>query len=215
MMSKSFLACGKIFLHLMIGGLLVKLHKLCCPNCEGILDISINNSKQIFCPYCGQKFFVDDGVKRVESTKNININKTERKIDDAEIIRAKNEEKIEQIRADAKIASIGFKLIGFIMTILLVFVLISVVKDAVEVAGRKEPYVKTLSSSFDYKWDNYLEVVDDLENAGFTKVKTVDLDDASFFQKEDTVSKVTINGEESFSEGQEFPESAEVIVYYH
>ena len=193
----------------------MKLHKLTCPNCNGKLDIDINNRKQIFCPYCGQKFLIDDGRIHVEITQNININKTNRFIDDAEIIRAKNEEKIERLRSDAKIAYWGFKLIGFLMIIILALVIIHVVSNAIEVGGRKEPYVATLSSSFDYKRDNYVEVVDDLENAGFKNITTVDLDDASLFQKEDTVSKVTINGQDSFSKNQEFPENSEVIVYYH
>lgn len=191
----------------------MKLQKLSCPNCEGTLDIDIKETKQIFCPYCGQKFLIDEETTRIEITKN--INNIHRIIDEAAIIRAINEEKIEQLRSDTKIASLGFKLIGFMMTILVVLVLIIVVRDAIEVASRDEPYVETLSSSFDYKRDNYVEVVDDLENAGFINVTTVDLDDASFFQKENTVSRVTINGEESFSKGDEFPESAEVIVYYH
>ena len=67
----------------------MKLHKLTCPNCNGTLEIDIDNRKQIFCPYCGQKFLIDDGRIHIEITKNININKTNRVIDDAEIIRAK------------------------------------------------------------------------------------------------------------------------------
>ena len=193
----------------------MKLHKLTCPNCNGTLEIDIDNRKQIFCPYCGQKFLIDDGRIHIEITKNININKTNRVIDDAEIIRAKNEEKIASARSDAKIASMGFKLLGLIMIILFALVIISAIRDAIEASDRNEPYVATLSSSFDYKWDNYVEVVNDLANSGFKNITTVDLDDASFFQKEGTVSKVTINGEESFSKNQEFPESSEVIVYYH
>lgn len=193
----------------------MKLHKLSCPNCNGPLDIDIGDRKQIFCPYCGQKFLVDDGRILIEITKNININKTNRTIDDAAIIRAKNEEKIERYRSEIKMVSLGYKLIGFLVIIMFALVMVHVIKDAIEIGSRTEPYVSTLSSSFEYKWDNYLEVVEDLENAGFKNITTVDLDDASLFKKEDTVSKVTINGEESFSKDQEFPESSEVIVYYH
>lgn len=64
----------------------MKLHKLSCPNCNGTLDLKIDDKEYIFCPYCGQKFFVEDGKKEYTITQNININKnvtyTNRNIDD-------------------------------------------------------------------------------------------------------------------------------------
>lgn len=193
----------------------MKIHNLTCPSCGGTLDINIDKCKQIFCPYCGQRFLVDDEKTYVEINKNININKTERKIDEAEIIRAQNIEKLAKIRAEAKFTKTAFRFLWFIMSMLFVLVMISVIKDVYDKSGRKEPYIKTSSSSFSYQWDNYIEVVDSFENAGFLNITTVDLDDASLFKKENTVSKVTIDGKESFSEGDEFPESAEVVIYYH
>lgn len=44
----------------------MKLHKLKCPNCNGTLDIKMDKSDTIFCPYCGEKFIVDNGKKEYE-----------------------------------------------------------------------------------------------------------------------------------------------------
>lgn len=75
----------------------MKLHKLSCPNCNGILDLNVDNRAYIFCPYCGQKFFIEDGKKEYTINQNINIKKdininknvthTHRTYDEAEIIK--------------------------------------------------------------------------------------------------------------------------------
>ena len=59
---------------------MMKLQNLRCPNCTGKLDINIDGKDYIFCPYCGDQFYV--GGERLEYTinKNININKTSREI---------------------------------------------------------------------------------------------------------------------------------------
>ena len=63
------------------------------PNCNGILDLNVDDKEYIFCPYCGQKFFVEDGKKEYTINQNININKnithTHRTYDETEIIKEK------------------------------------------------------------------------------------------------------------------------------
>lgn len=54
----------------------MRLHKLTCPNCGGMLEMKMTgNSDSIFCPYCGQQFFVDDEKKTYTINQNINVNK--------------------------------------------------------------------------------------------------------------------------------------------
>lgn len=77
----------------------MKLHKLSCPNCNGKLNMNIDDKEFIFCPYCGQQFLVDDGKKEYNVNKNIhikkdiNINKnvthTHRTYNEADVIREK------------------------------------------------------------------------------------------------------------------------------
>lgn len=94
----------------------MKLQKLSCPNCEGTLNIDIKDQKQIFCPYCGQKFIVDDGKKEYTINKNINISKnvthTRRTIDEAGLISAGSYEDYEGENYEAvieQLETLGFE----------------------------------------------------------------------------------------------------------
>ena len=46
---------------------------LSCPVCGANIDS--DNRRIAFCPYCGSNILIDDGIKREETTKNININR--------------------------------------------------------------------------------------------------------------------------------------------
>ncbi len=55
----------------------MKLHKLSCPNCNGMLDLNVREgTTSVFCPYCGQKFYLDEGKTEHTMNKNINVDKT-------------------------------------------------------------------------------------------------------------------------------------------
>lgn len=54
----------------------MKLQRLNCPKCNGFLNMEITKkSDYIFCPYCGQQFFIDKEKQEYTFNKNININK--------------------------------------------------------------------------------------------------------------------------------------------
>lgn len=71
----------------------MKLQALKCPNCDGILNMDVEKKDFIFCPYCGQKFMLDDEKKEYTINKNININKnvthTNQTYNEADVIREK------------------------------------------------------------------------------------------------------------------------------
>ena len=95
----------------------MQLRKLKCPNCGGTLDINLDDKEYIFCPYCGEKCFVEDGKKEYTINQNINIKKdininkqtshTRHNIDEADVIRAKTEDSL----------SSGCNLSSFLQTI--------------------------------------------------------------------------------------------------
>lgn len=67
----------------------MKVYKLSCENCNGFTEIKVENGQKfMFCPYCGQKYMINDDKVYVE------INRTERKIDEARIREAEVREKI-------------------------------------------------------------------------------------------------------------------------
>lgn len=47
----------------------MKLHKLNCPNCNGMLELIVDGKEYIFYPYCGQKFLLEDGKKEYTINK--------------------------------------------------------------------------------------------------------------------------------------------------
>lgn len=54
---------------------MAKLMSFKCPLCGAQLTVE-DDRKSCFCTYCGTQIPLDDEVKRVEITKNININQT-------------------------------------------------------------------------------------------------------------------------------------------
>ncbi|MWV51626.1 hypothetical protein GRS96_20385 (plasmid) [Rathayibacter sp. VKM Ac-2803] len=69
----------------------------------------------------------------------------------------------------------------------------------------------------DFSGDDYKMVVGNLEAAGFTNVSERALDDliTGWLKKPDTVDEVTVEGDPSFQEGDEYDTTASIVVSYH
>lgn len=67
----------------------------------------------------------------------------------------------------------------------------------------------------DYEKENYQFVITQFEDMGFTNIETIDLDDAGFRKKEDTVATVSIGGITDFSDDDYFDLSDRVVITYH
>ncbi|QHC60424.1 hypothetical protein [Rathayibacter sp. VKM Ac-2760] len=69
----------------------------------------------------------------------------------------------------------------------------------------------------DLSGDDYKMVVEYLETAGFTNVSQRPLDDlvTGWLKKPDTVDEVTVKGDSSFQEGDEYDTAASIVVSYH
>ena len=82
-----------------------------CPSCGATINVDLQDRSFVFCSYCGQQISItDENSKKIQITKHI--------IDEADIIRAKNEgtltpaeERIERerIKHQAKVAKIQAK----------------------------------------------------------------------------------------------------------
>ena len=65
----------------------MRMYQLNCPACGATIEIE-KSRKSCYCTYCGNKIYLDDGVERIEITKNINYHETytdEAKIKDIEV----------------------------------------------------------------------------------------------------------------------------------
>ena len=52
----------------------MKLVSLNCKSCDALLEVN-EELKKVTCNYCGTEFMIDNEVKRIEITKNINNHK--------------------------------------------------------------------------------------------------------------------------------------------
>lgn len=176
--------------------------------------MDIKDRKQIFCPYCGQKFLIDDGKIEYTIKKNIYINKTitntNKNIDDAEIIKALTEVKEKRNGWIAMILCCVFIIVCFGLLFYMDYIEKEEIQQAVE-AGK-------ISAGYygDYTEQNYEAVVKQLKILGFHNISTIDLDDAGFMiWKCNKVESVSIGGNASFQTDDYFYKDENVIITYH
>ena len=198
----------------------MKLQKLICPNCGGMLEMKVaDNSDHIFCPYCGQQFFVDDGKKTYTINQNININKNinkhinvdkmihNRYTNDADVINAQN--KWKEYKLSVFIPVI---VVPLLIALMLLPILISnwsekaAIKDGKICAG----YYKDLLDK------DYQTVEAHLEAAGFTNIELIDLEDSGLaFWTDGKVDTISIGGDTTFDSTDYFDPDTKVVISYH
>lgn len=196
----------------------MKMYLLKCPNCDATLEVEPDR-KMLFCSYCGSKIIVDDEVKRVEITKNINYHETY--TDEAKIKETSSKEKIrlqemeyadkEKKRNDKAI----FISIGFLILIMLFAFGMSHYHS--EKNKPNENQVKISANANDYKGELYEQVIKELESIGFKNFECIALKDLDneWFTKEGAIEKISINGDFKFEDGDIFSKDAKVIILYH
>lgn len=188
----------------------MKLHRLNCPNCNGILDMKIDdNASSVFCPYCGQKFWIDDEKKEYTINKNININKSihNRYTDDAKVLKELNKAKQ---RKSENIMTIALIVVALFMLVAPILVFSISKKVAMEQGKISAGYYRDLIDQ-DYK-----TVKAHFEAAGFTDIELVDLDDAGIeVWKNDKVEKISVGGNTSFESTDFFEPDTRVVISYH
>ena len=185
-----------------------------CPNCGGTLDINLDDREYIFCPYCGEKFFVENGKKEYTINQNININKqtshTRYNIDKADVIRAMTEDREQK--------NTWKYLLGCFA------VLVFIIGFSLYMAGSEDRAAQqaidsgkiSAGSYKDYEGEPYEAVVAQLEALGFGNISCVDLDDSGvLFWRSEKVESVSIGGDTTFDKSDYFFPDEIVIVKYH
>lgn len=187
----------------------MKVTKLNCPHCGGVVSSDVCGRSSVFCNYCGQTIYLDDGSTTHTINKNININKTihKRTTDDADVIRAQNEGK------DSKIYFI-------MMAMLLVFsfvpMLIWGIIPSCKAESAKNDGKIVAYGYNDLVGQDYQSVKATLEAAGFTNIDLIDLNDSGlFFWDDGKVKMISIAGDTDFGEFDYFDPADKVIITYH
>lgn len=100
-----------------------------------------------------------------------------------------------------------------IIACVVLLVCISFVMHLIETSGA----LHAPASAIHYCGENYQDVIKELKAAGFTNIKTQAIDDLviGFLTKDGEVEEISIDGDNSFSEGKGFDENVEVVIKYH
>lgn len=188
----------------------MKIHKLCCPNCNGILNMKISgNTSSVFCPYCGQQFMLDNEKKEYTINKNINVNKNihKRYTDDAEVIKAINKDK-EDKRTYLMLLFCFALLIG-----------IAVIPSWIMNINEKKATSEGMINAGFYRdliGKDYKTVEAHFESAGFTNIELIDLDDSGLaVWKNEKVETISIGGDTKFDSTDFFDPNTKVVISYH
>lgn len=186
----------------------MKLSNIKCPNCGANINADISKQKNIFCTYCGQQLEIDNGIREVTYTKNINKNVTihKRYTNDADVIRAENENK--QLKN-----VLIYSLICFGISFLILFAICFIPKISALV---NQSEGKICAGYYDnLKGENYQYVKSTLESAGFTNIELIDLDDQGMFKKDGEVTSISIGGNTSFDSSDYFDKDVTVVITFH
>ena len=190
----------------------MKLHKLTCSNCNGILDIDVaQGTTSIYCPYCGQKFLLDEEKKEYTINQNINVDKNinvnKRYTNDAEVIRAKNEASKDNRDFKQVLIIMGIMfLIPICIFLSMHFNKIKAQNDGKINAG----YYKDLIGK------DYETVEAHFKAAGFVNIELIDLNNSGItFWNEGKVDTISIGGDTDFDSMDWYEPNVKVVISYH
>lgn len=192
----------------------MRLHAMKCPNCGGTLSIKLDDKQQIFCPYCGEKFFIEDAKKEYTINQNIRIDKrtshTRHIVNEADVIRARTKER-EQKNAGLTL------LFCFVAFALLIGFCQYMAGAEGRAAQRAIDDGKISAGSYeDYEGEPYEAVVEQLKALGFKNISCVHLNDSGvMFWRSEKVESVSIGGDTTFYKNDYFFPDESVIVKYH
>lgn len=194
----------------------MRLVKMICPSCDGTLDMKVaDNATFVYCPFCGNKYYLDSEKKeytyneKINIYKDINVNKYNHQhyTDDAEVIRAKGE--VEKEARGHKSAMIA------LVIVFLVFALIASGFSFSAILNERRGKISAGSHEnligLDYK-----TVEAHFRSAGFTNIELIDLNDSGIaFWTEGKVETISIGGETTFYSTDYFDPDIKVVISYH
>lgn len=177
----------------------MKVEVLHCPNCNS----NINDEKSSFCPYCGSKLFIDDGIRKIEINKNIKIDKTITKStrDETEIYK----EEMRDRRNRRYYRSMLFCFIAMLSIGIILFLF-------EKYEHQDDVYVQTSAKKFEGR--NYQGVISELEGLGFTDIEANPVQ-AVWYKKDGSIERISINGNSEFNTNTYFPKDAPIVITYY
>jgi hypothetical protein len=101
--------------------------------------------------------------------------------------------------------------------ILIFIIFIGVISSAINSTPNSDGEIRIPRSPSSFKGQNYHNVADELQRAGFTNVKTEALGDlvTGWLNSEDSVKDVSVAGNTDYKTSTRYPTNVEIIIYYH
>ncbi len=183
----------------------MRVQVISCPNCGADLDLT---QKISFCPFCGSSIHVDDEVQKVEKTININnrherIERDEARIKEAEVkLKIKEQEEKSYSRT----------LLGLGIFLVLMFLFTGIMAFNENKAHENDIIIQTTAKQ--YQGLDYRTVIVELEGLGFENIEAMPVP-LKLFKKENTIERISINGDSEFEKNTYFPKDAVVIITYY
>lgn len=182
----------------------MKVQVLKCPECKANLEIE-EGRPSCYCQYCGCKIVID--TEEQTSTYNKNTTYTKRYINDADVIRAKNEDRkeIHNFRQSLILIGLLFLIPIGIFTGLYLNKAVAQNEGKISAGYYKDLIgedVKTVEAHF--------------QAAGFINIELIDLNDAGLaFWNDGKVTTISVGGNTDFDTLDWFEPDTEVVISYH
>lgn len=193
----------------------MKIIDLKCPHCQAQMSLQEDKvrSQVVFCPYCGTKVILDDGVKRYEITKNINIKNETHVFDHID----------DQSKTDIAFFKYFFLFMGIICIALMIIegstngTLKQIVYSFTSSYDNSSTIAIPFSSSeIEKSSSNYEHYLEELQKAGFTNISFHENPDIVWgFTSEGTIDYISIDGLKKFETGNRYKPDVSIIISYH
>ncbi len=186
----------------------MRVETINCPYCGASLEVDIQDRESVFCNYCGKQILLyDDSVK----TKNVNVKKEiniqKRIVNDAEVIRARAEEK------ENKNAMV---VLAIVFGVLLLISALGIGIPSLINATNKSAGNLNAGYYKDLIGEDYKSVQAHFESAGFTNIELIDLNDSGLaFWKDGEVEIISVGGNTTFESLDWFAPDTKVVISYH
>ena len=192
----------------------MKTIQLTCDICGAQMDL---HDDVAVCSFCGTTKVIDDETV----TNNYNYNYSFEEHDEARIRENETREKIRlqelenQEKEKERVHKENKWLYIFVAGVLALCILFTIIGSLFSGPGSDE--VQMPCSSSDLEGENYVEVVQQLKDMGFTRIKITPIHDlvTGWITDDGDVEKVSIGGDTDFEEGEIFEKDEPVTVTYH
>lgn len=176
-----------------------------CPHCGAELHVE-DNLNTFFCMHCGKKVILDD-KEILQAKLHLEDLKHKERIQDKKMMEKERRAKREQK------SWIGYAAVMFGMFALMIGV--GVYGDKREERLMMSGLLEVPNAEAFLSGDNYEDVANQFEDKGFTNIECIQMNEKGLLKKSGDIDRITIDGNDSFTQGDYFDPDSKVKIYYY